>query len=246
MTEKFSLQPEKKTPSKVSSENRFQSNKPPEEKVKLQEEDQPQPLPPTELIESRRRQQPPTLSREDFLTFDKRHFDADKAKSLPDLIDMIRQVGIITNQNGVETPAEDIISLIYDRLLNPQTGDWTKITLRHNLRKRVYELAKDYQKTKEYQQLAGLNLHPNLNYKQLVQEIKKQTLLPTKAGNLVDANQIIKWIKNKEWDNLPIPLVFKLESLERRKLQTKLEKEVKNKQKTNFFKKIFKKFRRHK
>ena len=251
MNEKFPLKPkaqtEKPTPRPSLSETPKTDlfSKPNEQPSHQRiESESPQPLPPSELIESRRKNQPPILSPEDFITFDGRHFDADKAESLPDLIDMIRQVGLITNQNGMETPAEDIISLIYDRLLNPQTGDWTKITLRHNLRKRVYELAKNYQQTREYQQLAGLNLHPNLNYQQFIQEIKKQILLPDKIGNQVDAETVVKWIENKDWKNLPDPIVFKLESLERKKEQAQLEAEVLKKQKPSFWKKIFKKIYR--
>lgn len=168
----------------------------------------------------------PQMGPEDMLNTRGEMVDFGEAKTLDELIEMIRNEGVIKNNVGEEIPAESLISCIYDRLLNrnEESKDWTKITLRHRLREMVYRFAEEYMKTEEFKALEGLNLETIHTLDELREELVKR-------NDVIDADGILQAIKREEFDTLPEPLKAKARILhEQEKLvqpQSRLKKAFK-------------------
>lgn len=147
------------------------------------------------------------------------YVDFTHAESLPELINLIREVGEIQNSNGQTIEADTLINLIYDRLYNPG-ADWSKITLRHRLRETVYTLLHKYQQQPEY--LNNLGQVGFLNIKNLDQ-LKANVLHSNWAlasGKIVTGEQVVGMINEGDIINLPAPIKYQVISLNKASLKT--------------------------
>lgn len=164
------------------------------------------------------KEQAPVLSEENFLTKSGDYVDFSQAKSIPEIIEQLAELGEIQHGNGenIQTiPAEQIITLIYDRLYNPY-ADWTKITLRHRLRESIYRLAEDFRKTPDY--FNNLNASQYLkatNLNELKLFLEDEVAIPATNGQIMTGSQAIEAIEYGRLDLLPAQLRFKIISLNR-------------------------------
>ncbi len=158
----------------------------------------------------------PVLSEENFLTKSGDYVDFSQAKSIPEIIEQLAELGEIQHGNGesIQTvPAEQIITLIYDRLYNPY-ADWTKITLRHRLRESIYRLAEDFRKTPDY--LNNLNASQYLkvdSLDELKSSLEDEEALTAANGQTMTGSQAIAAIEKGYLDSLPPQLRFKVMTL---------------------------------
>jgi len=174
------------------------------------------------------KEQAPVLSEENFLTKSGDYVDFSQAKSIPEIIDQLAELGEIQHGSGENTqtvPAEQIITLIYDRLYNPY-ADWTKITLRHRLRESIYRLAEDFRKTPDY--LNNLNASQYLkvdSLSELKSSLEDDVAIQATNGQTMTGSETVAAIENGRLDLLPPQLRFKVISLNKQ-MTFKAEQEV--------------------
>lgn len=155
----------------------------------------------------------PDMNREDFLTRNGRYVDYTAAETLPQLVNLLREVGEVTNNNDQTIEADTIINLIYEYIYQPKP-DWTKITLRHRLRETVYALIEKYKKTPEYlNNLSQVGLFNINNLQDLKAEIIKKSFWTLPNGLTVGNQTIISLIDNGLINDLPGPIREKVISL---------------------------------
>lgn len=148
----------------------------------------------------------PDMTKDDFLTRSGRYVDYTAADTLPQLINFLREVGEVTNNNEQTIDADTIINLIYEYIYQPKP-DWTKITLRHRLRETVYALIEKYKKTPEYlNNLSQVGLFNINNLQDLKAEIIKKSFWTLPNGLTVGNQTIISLIDNGLISDLPGPI----------------------------------------
>lgn len=162
----------------------------------------------------------PDMTKKDFLTPEGRYVDFTAAGSLPELVNIIREVGSITNNNGQQLEGDTVINLIYEYIYQPKP-DWTKITLRHRLREAVYALIEKYKKTPEYlNNLGQVGLFNINSLHDLKAEIIKKSFWTLPNGLSVGNQTIISLIDNGLINDLPGPIREKVISLNKTSFAT--------------------------